>query len=483
MAFIDSTIANLALPALQAELHATIVDMQWVVEAYALFLAALLLVGGTLGDHFGRKLIYAIGIAVFALASVWCGMAPSIQQLIIARGVQGVGAALLVPGSLAIISAFFGEKERGKAIGTWSGSTAITSALGPVIGGLLIEHISWRAVFFLNVPLAAVALYLVYRHVPESSEGESGRGLDGWGATLATLGLGALVYGLIESGSVGIADPLVAAALLAGVALLLLFFFVEVRTRDPMLPLALFRSRNFSGANLLTLFLYAALSAGLFFFPLNLIQVQGYSATAAGAAMLPLVVIMFFLSRWSGGLIERFGPRLPLVIGPVIAAAGFGLFVLPGVGGSYWKTFFPAIVVLWLGMAISVAPLTTTVMNAVEKSYVGIASGINNAVARTAGLLAIAVLGLVMSHTFKSNLDRRLTTVHISVEVKREIGNQYLKLAGIEIPQHVDSATQKAARHAVQESFVAAFRQVMLIATALALLSALIAWFVIRNAV
>ena len=480
MAFIDGTVVNVALPALQSQMNATIADVQWVVEAYALFLAALLLVGGALGDRYGRRLVYAIGIALFALASVWCGLAPGIQQLIVARGVQGIGAALLVPGSLAIISASFPEAERGKAIGIWSGFTAITSAFGPVIGGSLIEHVSWRAIFFLNVPLAVVVLFLVFRHVPESSEGRGGRGLDVRGAALATLGLGAIVYGLIESGSLGPTHPIVAAALSAGVILLLLFFFVESRATEPMLPLALFRSRHFSGANLLTLLLYAALGGGLFFFPLNLIQLQGYSATAAGAATLPFVFIMFVLSRWSGGLVARVGPKLPLVIGPVIAAGGFALFIVPGVGGSYWTTFFPAVVVLGLGMAISVAPLTTTVMNAVERNRAGIASGINNAVARTAGLLAVAVLGLVMSHAFNSSLDRRLAGMQISPEVKREMNDQRIKMTGMEIPAGADAATQTDLKHAVAESFVAGFRRVMLIATVLALLSALSAWIAFR---
>jgi EmrB/QacA subfamily drug resistance transporter len=481
MAFIDSSVANLALPALQAEFNATIMDLQWVVEAYALFLAALLLVGGALGDRFGRKRIYSIGIAIFALASVCCGLAPGVHQLIVARGVQGVGAALLVPGSLAIISASFAPGDRGKAIGIWSGFSVLTSALGPVIGGSLIEHVSWRAVFFLNVPLAAIALYLVYRHVPESSEGGNGRGLDGRGATLATLGLGALVYGLIEAGSGGLVNPAIVFALLTAVVLLLFFLYVEGRSENPMLPLSLFRSRNFSGANLLTLFLYAALSGGLFFFPLNLIQVQGYSTTAAGAAMLPFVLIMFLLSRWSGGLLARFGPRLPLIIGPVIAAAGFALFILPGIGGSYWQTFLPAIVVLGLGMAVSVAPLTTTVMNAVDSHHTGVASGTNNAVARTAGLLAVAVFGLVMSNTFNATLDRRLQTIDVPVEIRQAIDGQRVKLAGADIPAHAGAAMQSALKRAVNESFIAAFRRVMLIATLLALLSAVSAALVIRS--
>src|SRR5258705_2625532 len=322
MAFIDGTVVNVALPALQKNLNATLVDVQMVVEAYALFLAALLLLGGSLGDHFGRKKVYAIGVALFALASVWCGLAPNINQLIIARAAQGIGGALLVPGSLAIISATFSEDERGKAIGTWSGATAITPALGPLMGGWLIEHVSWRAVFFLNVPIAFAVIVLILVFVPESRDEEDPGKLDLVGAALATISLGAVVYGLIESSSSGWQNPVVLASLVIGIVLIALFVLVEARKRNPMLPLGLFRSRNFTGANLLTLFLYAALAGTLFFLPLNLIQVQRYSATAAGAASLPFILIMFGLSRWSRGFVKRSRGRPPLVIVSPVARDG-----------------------------------------------------------------------------------------------------------------------------------------------------------------
>jgi EmrB/QacA subfamily drug resistance transporter len=480
MVFIDGTVVNVALPALQTNLNATVVDVQWVVEAYALFLAALLLVGGSLGDHYGRKRIYAIGVAVFTLASIWCGLAPNIQQLIFARAAQGVGGALLVPGSLAIISASFPEEERGQAIGTWSGFTAITTAVGPLIGGWLIEHVSWRAVFFINVPLGLIVLALVFLHVPESRDDES-RGLDWIGAALATVALGGIVYGLIESSRLGFSNPAIIASLAGGILTAIVFVVVEARRQNPMLPLQLFRSRSFSGANLLTLFLYTALSGALFFLPINLIQVQGYTATAAGAALLPFVVIMFLLSRWSGGLVKRYGAKLPLIVGPVIAAVGFSLFLLPSVGGSYWTTFFPATVVLGLGMAVSVAPLTTTVMNSVKQNRAGVASGINNAVSRVAGLLAVAVLGIVMLHSFNNQLERRLQTLQVPNDVKQELSEQRDKLAAAELPKEVSPDVSQALKQAINESFVYGFRRVVVVAAVLALLSALSASVLIER--
>jgi len=481
LAFIDGTVVNVALPALQVNLSATVIDVQWVVEAYALLLAALLLAGGSLGDIYGRKRIYVVGVVVFALASACCGLALNVNQLIIARAVQGIGGALLVPGSLAIISASFDEHDRGRAIGTWSGFTAITTAFGPVLGGWLIEHASWRWVFFINLPLAAIVIILTLWRVPESRNPQAGGSLDWAGAVLATAGLGGIVFALIESSKRSWNDPVVIPSLLVGVSALIAFAAVESRTRSPLLPITLFRVRNFAGANLLTLFLYSALSGMFFFFPMNLIQVQKYTATAAGAASLPFIVLMFVMSRWSGGLVDRYGARRPLVAGPIVAAMGFALFAVPSIGAGYWTTFFPAVVVLGLGMAISVAPLTTTVMNSVAADRAGVASGVNNAVSRLAGVLAIAILGIVMLGTFNRHLTGDLAQVNVSREIRQEITSQEMKLAAIEVPAKIDVAAKEAIRRSIDESFIAGFRVVMLIASGLALASAATAWLVIRD--
>jgi EmrB/QacA subfamily drug resistance transporter len=478
MAFIDGTVVYVALPALQASFHATVVSMQWVVESYGLFLAALILVGGSLGDLFGRRLMFLLGVVIFAAASVACGLASNISQLIIARSIQGVGAALLVPGSLAIIGTSFDEKTRGQAIGTWSGFTAITTAVGPVLGGWLVEHASWRWVFFINLPLAAAVVAISLTHIPESRSAAAGR-LDWAGALVVTLGLGGLVYGFIESVNLGWRNPRVIASLIVGCVCLVVFMYVEAHVSSPMVPRTLFASSSFSGANLLTLFLYAAIGIFFFLFPLNLIQVQGYSATAAGAAVLPLILLIFFLSRWSGGLVARYGPRLPLIVGPLIVALGFVLFAVPFVGGSYWKTFFPAVVVLGFGMAITVAPLTTVVMNSVGQDRVGAASGINNAVARVAGVLAIAVLGIVVVDAFGSHLNNSLAHLSLPADVLHEVQANEIKLAGLTMPAGLSSTANAAIKEAVDEAFVIEFRRTMWICTALSVASSAVAWLMI----
>jgi EmrB/QacA subfamily drug resistance transporter len=450
MAFID----NVALPALQAAFHISISQMQWLVASYSLLLAALLLVGGALGDLYGRRIIFLVGVFIFTAASVFCGLAITISGLITARAIQGVGAALLIPGSLALISASFPEERRGQAIGIWSGFTAITAAAGPVVGGWLVDHLSWRWIFFLNLPLAIAVFVITLIWVPESKNEDQCQKLDIMGAFLATTGLGAIVFGLIEWSIV---------AEMIGVCALVGFFLVEAKVLSPMVPLGLFKSRNFSGANLITFFLYFAFYGVLFFLPLDLIQVQGYTATQAGAALLPLI---FFLSRWSGGLVNRLGARLPLIIGPAIAAVGFALLLWSGIGGIYWTRFFPGLLVLGMGMAVSVAPLTTVVMSSIPQDHAGAASGVNNAVSRVAGLLAVASFGLIMSAIFNQNLIERLEGSAVPKTTQHEILAQRFKLADI-------NTNDVTAQRIVQESFDAGYKVLLLIAAILSIASSI----------
>jgi EmrB/QacA subfamily drug resistance transporter len=481
MAFIDGSVVNVALPVIQVDLNATATDVQWVVEAYLLFLGALILVGGSLGDHYGRRRVFAIGIAIFIVSSIWCGLAPDLLALIIGRAIQGVGGALLVPGSLAIISASFGEEQRGRAFGTWSAFTSVTSVVGPVLGGVLVQYATWRWVFFLNVPLAVVVLIVLFWRVPESRD-ESAQGtLDWWGAALTTAGLAAIVFGLIQAGSLGFTSPQVIAFIAIGIVILLVFLFIESRISFPMVSLALFRSSTFSGANLLTFLLYGALSALTYFFPFDLIQVQGYSPTVTGAAFVPFIVIMFALSRLIGGFADRFGARPMLIIGPTITAIGFAFFALPGTSGSYWLTFFPAVVVMGIGMTITVSPLTTAVMGAVASNHAGIASAINNAVSRIAGLFAIAILSIVMVAVFSNSLVQQLATLPLSPALRQSIDAQRFRLAGIAIPSTANSASHAAIKAAIDSAFVSGFRVVTFICAALALLSALAAWALVRG--
>ncbi|REE21956.1 EmrB/QacA subfamily drug resistance transporter [Paraburkholderia sp. BL27I4N3] len=427
MAFIDGSVVNVALPSIQSELGASVAAIQWVVDAYLLFLGALVLVGGSLGDKLGRRTVFIAGIGLFTLASIGCGLAPGAAALIAARAVQGVGAALLVPSSLSIIGAVFDDKERGQAIGTWAGVGAITSALGPVAGGWLVDAFSWRAIFFLNVPIACATVALAVMAVPDSRQDDDGNpsaraggatghaaaGLDWPGAATATAGLAALTYGLTLASARGFGDRWVLASILGGLLVLSAFVALEARTRNPMMPLDVFRSRDFVGANLVTLLVYFGLGGALFFLPFTLIRAYGYSATQAGAALLPVPLTIGLLSRFTGGLTSRYGARALLTVGPVAAAAGFAMLALPWVGGEYWRGFLPALAVLGLGMTVTVAPLTTTVMASVSAARTGVASGINNAVARVASLLAIAVLGIVFVWSHDAALAARLDALHV----------------------------------------------------------------------
>jgi EmrB/QacA subfamily drug resistance transporter len=475
MAFLDSTVLNVALPAVQADLGATIQDVQWVYGAYALVLTALLLVGGSLGDHYGRRRVFSLGVALFAASSLWCALAPSPAQLIAARTAQGLGAAMMVPGSLAILGASFEETLRAKAIGTWAALSGTAMAVGPILGGWLVENISWRAAFLINVPLALVTLLIVFRHVPESRDPEAAR-LDLGGALVATAGLGSLVYGLIRSSTAGLGNTTILVPLAAGLLALGAFVFVESKSKKAMVPLSLFRSRDFDGASLFTLLFYMALTGSLYFVPFLLVQIHGYSALAVGGIFLPFVSIAFVLGYLSGRVVARFGARLLLIVASLALAAGFLLFALPGVEhSSYWTSFFPAMVVQGFGMALVIAPLTTVALNSVEGPHSGLASGVNNAVCRAGGLLAVAVLGTLISATFSAHLDARLGAMELSTEVRDAVDAQKAKLGAAEAPEGVDADTEVRIEEAMAESFVAGFRLIMVVCVGLALASALVA--------
>src|SRR5262245_24574406 len=475
VAFIEASVINVALPAIQQGLGASVRQMQWIASIYTLFLAALTLASGAAGDRFGRRRLVEAGLGILALASAAAAFTTSAGQLVAARAVQGVGAALLVPNSLSLLSAGFPRAERGRAIGTWSAATALTSSGGPILGGFLVDTASWRSVFVLVVPLALVTLGVTLLRVPEVRIDKHRSTGDWLGAGLATLALGGLIYGIITLPSGARAFV----ALGIGLAFLAIFAWHERRTPAPMTPPHLFRSRTFVGANLLTLILYFALTGVFFVLPFLLVRVHGYSATATGAAYLPFALLVGGLSRWSGGLADRFGPRLPLIVGPLVTAAGFLLFTVPGTAGSYWTAFFPAMVLVGLGMAITVAPLTSTVMSAVDDAETGVASGVNNTVARVAALLAVAIIGLIALEVFGRALSTLLAGVQLSPAVRAALT---LDLGVVHLPD-VATATERAAvEHAAAKALVTSFRWVAMLSALLAALAALAADLLVEAA-
>jgi EmrB/QacA subfamily drug resistance transporter len=471
MAFIDGTVVSVALPVLQENLHTTVSSAQWIVESYALLLSSLVLVGGSLADRYGRRRIFSVGTVIFAAASLACGLAPNASAIIAARALQGIGAALLVPSSLAMLGAAFSPQERGRAVGTWAALTGIAGSIGPAIGGWLVQAVSWRAVFLVNLPIAAAVVWIALRKVSESRNPSAGP-LDLAGTLLATLGLGSLVYGLIEWPAMGWTHPRAWGPMAGGVAALFAFVAVEARAAHPMVRLGLFRNRTFTAANLLTFFLYAALAAMFFFLPFVLIQARGYTPAQAGMAILPLILIISVLSRFAGALADRFGPRLPLTMGPFVAAAGFFLLGSLPAGAPYAASVLPALCVLGLGMATTVAPLTATVLNAVDVEEQGAASGFNNAVARVAALLAIAVFGIVAAASFNRSLDSRLDAAGVSAASRRLLDPERTKLGAMKPPAAATPDEAKAIAAAVPRSLDAAFRVVARSCAGLALLSA-----------
>ncbi|HWQ85832.1 MFS transporter [Brevundimonas sp.] len=453
LTFIDGSALGVALPVIQRDLGAGPAAVQWVSNAYLLTLGALVLIGGAAGDRFGRRRVFLIGVAVFALASIACGLAPTVEGLIAGRAVQGIGAALLTPGALAVIGATFPPDERGRAFGTWAGAGAIFGMVGPLVGGWLADQADWRFIFWINVPLAILTVIVTLRAVPESRDDEA-RGLDWPGALLAMTGLGALTWSLTAAPDLGWRDPWIIGGLIGGSVLLAAFLWAEAREKHPMMPLGLFRSSVFSGINLLTLLLYFALSGAMFFLPFDLIRVQGFSATMAGAAMLPFAVVMGLFSGFAGRLADRFGARLSLGLGPVLAGIGLALLALPGPGAGYVDGPLAGMTMMAVGMTLAVGPLTAAVMGAVEPGHTGIASGVNNAVARVAGLLAVALLGVVLSAVFVARAE--------SPDARQLLGQV---MAGGE-----GGALQAGA----VDAFHAAFRVVILTCAGLAVLAGIV---------
>jgi len=419
--FLDATVVNVALPALSDDLGAGLADQQWVVEAYLLALVALLLVGGSLGDQFGRRRIFIIGLALFGVTSVLCGIAPSTEMLIGARALQGFAGALLVPGSLAILAATFEGAERGKAVGTWTAWTGIATVVGPAGGGALVEAISWRAIFLVNVPLILFTMWLAQRNVRESVDPNADRHIDWVGIVLSALGLGGPVFALIQQPTHGWSDPIVYGSMIAGLALFAAFLVWESRYKHAMLDLKLFKVRNFAITNLETLVVYSGLIGALFFITLFLQETAGYSPIAAGLATTPVSVILFFLSPRFGRIATVIGPRVPMCVGPIVGGIGLLLMMRIGANPNYLTDVLPGVVVFGLGLAATVAPLTATALNSVDERHVGIASGINNGVSRVAGLLAIAILGALIAGSFSSDIDSKLSGVQLTPQAQQAV--------------------------------------------------------------
>lgn len=473
MVFIDGNVVTIALPEIQRHFDASLAGQQWVVESYLLTLTALMLTGGALGDLMGRRRIFVIGVIVFAIASAACGLSQTIGQLIVARALQGVGGALLVPGSLAIITSCFEESRRGKAIGTWSAFSAITVAAAPLLGGWLIETAGWRWIFWINLPLAAVVVFLSQTRVPESRDKDA-CGIDKSGLVLASVGLGGLIFALIEAPRLGIGSPLVWGFGIIGIVALVAFVRVEGKVRDPMMPLTVFRNRAFAGANGLTLLLYGGMGGVLFFLPIHMISTLGYSELQAGMAILPFIILISVFSRMTGGLVDRFGARMPLTVGPTIAGIGILALAWPGLDGSYWTTFFPGITVLGIGMALTVAPLTTAVMNAAPRDHAGVASGINNAASRLAFLLAVAVLGIVAAWRFTPAFGDIAAGLSVPDDIIASMGEDLRRLAGTQPPEGLPVALTQNIREAIDQAALASFRTIVLVCACLCWVGAVI---------
>ena len=484
MAFIDGTALNVVLPSIQKSMQASGTDLFWILNAYLLMLAALMLIGGSLGDRLGRKRVFIAGILIFIGGSAACGIAGDVTLLILFRMLQGIGGALMIPGSLSLISSSIHEKERGKAIGTWSAFTTVVTIGGPVLGGALADAGYWRYIFFINVPIGLLAVLILWRKVKESMDDELDKTLDFAGAFSIAGGLAAVTFGFLRIPDTGFNNWQVYLSLALGILLLIAFVIIERRSPHPMMPLSLFKNMTFSGANLLTFFLYAGLSAGMLFLSLNLVQVQGYDQLQSGLTFLPFTIMMVLVARFAGTLADKYGPRLLLTIGPAIAGAGLLIlsFIKQTPGpGAYFTTFFPGIVVFGLGMSFTVAPLTATVMGAVSDHYSGTASGINNALSRIAGVFANAIFGAMAVLFFSGFLQRELPALSLKETDKQAIIQQTAELGNARPPAVLNEEDSKKVRQLYHDSFIAAYGKIMRISGVLGFLGALMAVLFVRN--
>ena len=480
--FIDGTVVNVALPAIRRDLDAGLAEQQWIVEAYLLFLGSLILIGGSLSDLFGRRRVFALGTALFGVTSFLCAMAPNPELLIAARALQGIAGALLVPSTLATIVAVFPEDERGRAIGTWTAWSGVSTVIGPMAGGALIEVASWRWVFALNLIPVAATLYLIATAMPESlDEHEAHPHVDVLGAILCALGLAGPVFALIEQPRYGWSDPIVFLPLVAGLLFLAAFIVQERRSPKPMLPLGLFRRRNFAVANIATLVVYAGLGAALFFLTLFLQETAGYSALAAGVALLPLTLMLFFLSSRFGALADRYGPRFFMSAGPILGGAGLLLLMMVDREADYVTQVLPGVLVFGFGIAMTVAPLTATVLGDADEHQAGIASGVNNAVARVAGLLAIAAVGAVVSAQFVSALDSRVEGQSLSAPGQDAVAEAKKRPLAGDVPSSVPADERAELENDFEESSVSAFRVGVGISGVLVMLGGVASLVGIRN--
>jgi len=484
MAFIDGTALNVVLPALQKNLNATGADLFWLLNAYLLILASLILVGGSLGDKLGRKKIFMLGIFIFIIGSAACGFAPTVFLLIIFRIIQGIGGALMIPGSLSLISSSINENERGKAIGTWSAITTVVTMGGPILGGTLADAGLWRYIFFINVPIGIGALIILAFKVKESRDEDADKAIDMAGAISIALSLASLTFGFLRIPAVGFKSAQVYLTLLSGIILLIVFLVVEKKSKHPMMPLDLFTNPVFTGVNLLTFFLYAGLGAGMLFLSLNLVQVQGYSQLQSGLTFLPFTVLMITIARFAGTVADKYGPRLLLIVGPATAGTGLLLlsFVKQTAGPSeYWMTFFPGIIMFGLGMSFTVAPLTATVMTSVSDHLSGTASGVNNALTRISNVFANAIFGALAVLLFAGVLQNKIQSIPLDANVKQAVVKEAANLGNAKVPNQVNSQYKKNISTSYRESFIHAYSVIMKISAGLGFLGALMTVIFIRN--